>query len=71
MQEFNLREWKERFNQGEFESGDTKTQIKAGWYDWFCRDTSLKTKTYYMGEIITQLVDSDLIYIYGLKTIVL
>jgi hypothetical protein len=50
-----LSEWIQRFNLGEFDSPDTSTQIKAGWFDWFCRDTSLVNKTKKMGNIIKQI----------------
>lgn len=52
-----LKTWIQRFNNNEFESLDVKVQIEAGWYDWFCRDTSLKNKTKKMGNIIKQLKD--------------
>ena len=50
-----LSEWIQRFNSGEFEKPDTTTQINAGWFDWFCRDTSLANKTKKMGNIIKQI----------------
>lgn len=50
-----LRTWIQRFNNNEFESLDVKVQIEAGWYDWFCRDESLKNKTKKMGNIIKQI----------------
>ena len=52
-----LKTWIQRFNDNEFESLDVKIQIDAGWYDWFCRDTSLKNKTKKMGNIIKQIKD--------------
>ncbi|MDY0139921.1 MAG: hypothetical protein RBR50_09480 [Candidatus Izemoplasmatales bacterium] len=52
-----LKTWIHRFNDNEFESLDVKIQIDAGWYDWFCRDTSLKNKTKKMGNIIKQIKD--------------
>lgn len=52
-----LRQWIEKFNDGEFESKDLRTQIDAGWYDWFCRNTSLANKTKKMGNIIKQIKD--------------
>ena len=52
-----LRTWIQRFNNNEFESLDVKVQIEAGWYDWFCRDTSLRNKTKKMGNIIKQIKD--------------
>ena len=50
-----LSEWIQRFNSGEFKNKNTKTQIEAGWFDWFCRDTSLANKTKKMGNIIKQI----------------
>ena len=52
-----LRTWIQRFNNNEFESLAVKVQIEAGWYDWFCRDTSLRNKTKKMGNIIKQIKD--------------
>jgi len=49
-----LSEWIQRFKSGEFNKPDTTTQIKAGWFDWFCRDSSLANKTIKMGNIIKQ-----------------
>ena len=64
-----LSEWIQRFNSGEFEKPDTTTQINAGWFDWFCRDTSLANKTKKMGNIIKQIkaggkVDLDTSYVW-------
>lgn len=53
-----VREWIVRFNNGEFESKDFKTQINAGWYDWFCKDTSLGGKTKRMGNIVKRIKDN-------------
>ena len=50
-----LSEWIQRFNSGEFEKPDTTTQINVGWFDWFCRDTSLANKTKKMGNIIKHI----------------
>ena len=50
-----LSEWIKQYQSGTFDSPDTKTQIKAGWYDWFCKDTSLANKTKKMGNIIKQI----------------
>jgi len=50
-----LSEWIQKFNDGEFDHYGSATQIKAGWYDWFCKDTSLLNKTKKMGNIIKQI----------------
>ncbi|MFH2116695.1 MAG: hypothetical protein ABII85_01485 [Bacillota bacterium] len=50
-----LSTWIESFNEGNFELKDVQTQIKAGWYDWFCKDSSLGNKTKLMGNIIKQI----------------
>lgn len=50
-----IGEWQGRFEEGLYDASDTKTQIEAGWYDWFCRDASLRNKTKKMGNIIKQI----------------
>jgi len=50
-----LSEWIQRFQSGDFENKNIKTQIEAGWYDWFCKDSSLANKTKKMGNIIKQI----------------
>lgn len=52
-----VREWQVAFNNGEFDAADLDTQIDAGWYDWFCKDTSLKNKTKKMGNIVKKVKD--------------
>jgi hypothetical protein len=53
--EMKLREWIERFNNGDFEGKDYHTQCNAGWYDWFCKETSLANKTKRMGNIVKKI----------------
>ena len=36
----NLNEWIKKFIDGNYADSDINTQIDAGWFDWFCRDTS-------------------------------
>ncbi|QLY40192.1 hypothetical protein HF295_04665 [Hujiaoplasma nucleasis] len=55
--EMTVRTWIKRFKQGDFESRDYQVQCEAGWYDWFCRETSLAGKTKRMGNIIKQVKD--------------
>jgi len=57
MKETSVREWITRFLNNEFESNDFKTQVDAGWYDWFCKTESLRNKTYRMGRIVKQVKD--------------
>ena len=51
----NVSTWIDNFLNGKYESKDVKTQIEAGWYDWFCKDSSLARKTQIMGVIIRQI----------------
>ena len=55
----NIATFAVRFSQGEFIFSDVQTQIKAGWYDWFCRDTSLAAKTRTLGKKVLQLMKSE------------
>jgi hypothetical protein len=57
MKETSVKKWIARFLNNEFESNNVKTQIDAGWYDWFCKDESLRNKTYRMGRIVKQVKD--------------
>ena len=47
-----LFRWIDEFMEGNFDNPDVRVQILAGWYDWFCKDSSLATKTKKMGNII-------------------
>jgi hypothetical protein len=67
--EMKLREWIERFNNGGFEGRDYNTQCNAGWFDWFCKDTSLANKTKRMGAIVKKIngegkVNLDTMYVW-------
>lgn len=55
MNRISVTEWIDKFLNGKFDSKDVKTQITAGWYDWFCKDSSLANKTKRMGNIIKQI----------------
>ena len=55
MDRLRLFRWIDEFMEGNFDAEDVKTQIKAGWYDWFCKDSSLANKTKRMGSIIKQV----------------
>jgi len=64
-----IREWSINFMTEQYSDASIKTQIKAGWWDWFCKDTSLRAKTYKMGKIIVQIngkgkIDLDKNYVW-------
>ena len=64
-----IREWIINFLMEQYSQEDVKTQIKAGWWDLFCKDSSLRNKTYKMGRIIQRInglgkVDLDKNYVW-------
>ena len=56
-EKLNVSRWIDEFNEGNFADADIKVQILAGWYDWFCKDSSLVNKTKRMGNIIKKIKD--------------
>ncbi len=67
--EISIAEWIKNFQIGLYAYKDRTTQIKAGWFDWFCKEESLRNKTYKMGKIIAQVkkggkVDLDNWYVW-------
>jgi hypothetical protein len=59
MTEMNIETFATRFLCGDFDMNTRSTQIEAGWYDWFCRDTSLGAKTQKLGSKVLQLMKSS------------
>ena len=57
-QEMNIREYIQRFDAGEFEAPDFNTQCEAGWYDWFCKESSLRNKTKKLTAKLKQILAS-------------
>ena len=51
-EKLNLFRWTMAFERGMYDDPDVKVQILAGWYDWFCKDSSLAAKTKKLGNII-------------------
>lgn len=69
MQDFNLKTWLTKYASGEFDSPDVDTQIKAGWYDWFCRDTSLPKKTQALAPKVMKVSNSKKVQALGLDKV--
>lgn len=56
--EMTVKEFAERFEAGEFEARDVETQCRAGWFDWFCKDSSLANRLKPLGTFVKKIVDS-------------
>lgn len=61
--EYNIKQWLEKFDNGDFNKSDRDTQIDAGWYDWFCDDSELRDRLYDMVHIVKELSNSPRINI--------
>lgn len=57
--ERSIREFIEKFNNGDFNSNNRSIQCDAGWYDWFCRDSSLRNKTYKLTAKLKKIINSE------------
>lgn len=58
-----IRTFLTNFKEGKYSSKDVGTQIDAGWWDWFCKDSSLRNKTYKLVPKIKKVVKSKKINI--------
>lgn len=58
-----VRQWLEKFNNGDFNKNDRSVQCDAGWYDWFCDDNKLSEKTIKLGEMVKVISQSPKINI--------
>lgn len=56
---YNIQDWCKAFNQGKFDAPDFDTQCNAGWYDWFCKESSLARKTQKLGKFLCRIRDSQ------------
>lgn len=54
-----IRQFIEDLESGKYDSPDVITQINAGWYDWFCKDSSLVSKTKNLGKKMMKIADSS------------
>jgi hypothetical protein len=46
------------FDEGKYDSRNVEIQYEAGWFDWFCKDSSLRNKTYALTAKLKQIVSS-------------
>lgn len=69
MQKFNLLEWIRKYDAGNFSNPDVIVQIDAGWHDWFCRDTSLVSKTKSLSSKVKKVASSTKVNKLGLENV--
>jgi len=53
-----LKEFIKNYETGKYDDNNKKTMIEAGWYEWVCRDTSLKNKLDKIFPKIKQIANS-------------
>jgi hypothetical protein len=64
-----LKEWVSKYDNGDFDVNSSAVMVEAGWYDWFCKETSLLTKLKKMIPIVktiakSNLIDPDKVYVF-------
>lgn len=64
-----VRDWIDQFNSGAFSEKNKNVQIDAGWYDWFCSDSSLAGKTKVLGAKVKKIsrspkINVDTMYVW-------
>ena len=58
MKNQSIKEYINNFNNGQYNSKNVGVQCDAGWYDWFCKDSSLRNKTYSLTAKLKQIIAS-------------
>jgi hypothetical protein len=56
--EININEWIRNFDNYKYSDPDVSVQCEAGWYDWFCNNRSLASKTKMLGKRLKQIAKS-------------
>jgi len=67
--DISLKQWISNFKSGMYDAHDVKTQCAAGWYDWFCKETSLGGKLQRLAPKVLQVakskkVDPETMYVF-------
>jgi len=55
-EQLNVLQLVRKFDNGDFDNPSFETQCDAGWYDWFCKQTSLAGKTRTLYRKVKQLL---------------
>lgn len=69
MKQLKLSQQIKNYQDGKYNSPDRATQINAGWYDWFCRETALAAKTEKLyGKLLriaeSKKIDKEKMYVF-------
>jgi len=59
MKEMSVRDFINNYEKGVYECTSRKVMIAAGWYDWFCKDISLKRRLDKMFPKVSQIARSE------------
>ena len=54
-----IREFLKNYKNGLYNDNDVKTQIEAGWHDWFCRDEKLRDKTIRLTKRLISIIKTN------------
>lgn len=52
-----VRQWQENYRAGVYDADDFATQCAAGWYDWFCPDSTLAGRLKKIGKVVMGITD--------------
>lgn len=52
-----VREWQKKYRDGDFNNKSFDTMVEAGWYDWFCKTSTLHGRLKNLAPLIMAITD--------------
>ena len=69
MESVSLARWIKNYKAGKYNKRDVHTMIEAGWYDWFCKDSSLYNRFKRLAPKVVKIANTKKLRRIGLNNV--